>query len=709
MTKVKPFARFLLSMRNLILLVITLAIIISPLVHASEIQDDWDENVITNLLQNIVPIYLQRLGESEATLIGSGSSWNSDYEQSMVFEYIGDQEQPSSFNIVLARDGRLLAYGYYDSFNSYYYPDATRFPKYTDMEVIKLAQEFIERLLPEAKGHYGEAIIRYPSPLEANISFPHLVAGIPVYDDGIIVSLNLNNGRVNSLRNWRFNHDKINLPNISEPLLEPQAAWSSLFTQIPLRLSYSLSLSQYGGDNFQKVLSYNWLDHEPFVIEANIGDIQGLYTRLAPHPSSYAYDYGYRSYHRPLSDEEMSLYQLPTKYINSELAWYILEGCPGVNLNNMEIVNALYILDGSRSTPTYFVFLESQDDSNTWYACQFDAFTGELVSFERSVIAYDASLKERDKEDLDRSAFNLMQTIMPEKVFSLEQNPGLQFSHVEGYYEVVFNPLLAGIPDTTVQYRSLWDKTNQSLIYYSSYSSTDYPLAKQQAFKPLTELKALDEITAIVMDNLPFSLYWQVAVDPYTQFLDENAEAKLIYVNNEMPYMMIDPFDGSIMVSNMAESVDYEALIQGEYQEKLVKTADFLKLPLHVVSNLEQGITQSEFLRMLKQLDYGRSDYPSAEYAYDAQYDLVVPQFKVTPDHQLTGIEAVSLMVNKLGYRGIARLWGAFSNPYQVQDNQASYIAVAAWLKLIDFHDFEPHKIYTHKDTILLFYNCLSR
>lgn len=234
-----------------------------------------------------------------------------------------------------------------------------------------------------------------------------------------------------------------------------------------------------------------------------------------------------------------------------------------------------------------------------------------------------------------------------------------------------------------------------------------------QEFPTTANVKSLDDLYALALDGYAPAYIIQPVYDETGK--QTNYESHLVYLlaeENRYDANTLDVIDyNGYPVDTTVPAYDD---IAGHWSEaaanKLLETGIYF-----AGGSLkpDQAVTQAEFLTLVAQVVSGRASFPTDTDLLKYFLNMgVLTRDQVHPDQAITRMEAVTYLLNAMGFQKAANIPGIYNCPFtDVTDTpDTGYAAIAGGLGLVstETDTFHPKDTLTRAQAITMLYNYLN-
>lgn len=625
-----------------------------------------------------------------------------------------NDDEYNSISVRAGKDGKIFAYekDAARENESPYTTQAPSFPKLSQNECQKIAEDFLKKVLVSAEGYRFDKANNQISLESQNIIADLLVNGLetPVC---LRLRLDLENGEVSSFRRDDITYNLINAYPSARPTVSLADAREKLSGTYQLLPVYAAVTDAEDGKPKKAELQYiNYSDQNQY-IDAHTGKIvipAQIYAALSNGDKEAGAGAREEAADKGLSDAEQEGIEKLSDVLDTKKLDEILRQMPELGLGGLELVSSNYSYN--KETQQYLAHIDytkETPDEIFWKSAMLDAKTGELLNFYATSYRDDGEKKKDTltKQQAEEKASAFLQKyqaadfakteLFPERMTELGDT--LYFAEkVNGYfYPENYFTISINLQDGTIK------------NYNKTFEETEFGSAEGI----LSEEEAMEHFRKLFQTKLKY------AVIPISW---EENKAMLVYVNETEKYTYgVDAktgealhFDYSQMVTEPSAYTDItddkEILALAEYGigfpdkefQKAKPLSEFamLQLLLSAFQNWYAPYTQEDIDR-----------------AYQDAYSLqILPKGQRQEDRQITRIEYMKALLDASGYKSAANLKNiykiGYSDAADIPEQYQGYAALAQGMGLAKGDGqgrLLPNAVITREQAAIILYHFMNR
>ena len=641
------------------------------------------------------------------------------------------QTDNAFWNVSIRPNGELLSYNHYvynSGFDDYRLNEI-RFPKIDQEEAVEIALQWLKEKIPQLR----ERITMQPRNIsyyrggDYSIEFGYNLDGIPLASDGLNISVNASNGMIRNF--YRNDSHGLTFANIedTENIISLDEATEAAKKNLGLQMYYSTyDYNNYANELTEAKLYYAWHNvPDGYFFDAKSGELFApplLETILATagmaKDNIMVYGKGGETAYSEarLSPEEMTNIAMYDGVKTADEAFQVLLSYPELGINDSY---SIIMADYSRSYNdekqiNLSMGMNSQIDGRQIYLTM-DATTGDISNFdafyfnsERKEAQIDIKKAEEIIESfVKRAKADLWESLgSPEtrdNRFNYTGNEYFRFPRQENGI-LVQNEFIFGQVDLTTGYLSAFGMNWTNNIKFPEPKQI---ITEENAFAALFDEGSLE---------LSYLSIYNEAEEVARQQVLLSYNAKLIYTSSNLFNLLIDAFTGEVINArdNSKVAFAYTDLEGHEQAEQIIKVLSFLAIP---ETNTEDKlfrpmdiITQEDWLKWIFSLMTGYTN-PYGEVSLSiAQASGILKASEVEPEAKMGSLDCLDLLLRFTpSYRYLSNDLSVFVNPLNLEPQQATIVALASGLEMIDISTFIVQTEITRAEAAMMLYNYLSR
>ncbi|RVU55030.1 YcdB/YcdC domain-containing protein [Anaerosphaera multitolerans] len=565
----------------------------------------------------------------------------------------------------------------------------------TKAEINEVVKEFLNKIDENILKNYREAEFRISAKNGyASADYVRYVNEIPVINDSISISVDLNSKRVN---NYNKSHastvfkdgsfpkksDAISLEKAKEVLMEKEPLILSYF--IVDRYNEPKSIGVYAQKDSNKpidALSGNLVEDEIYNIANGFGGMGGMAMETASDTAEKSVDL------TPVEKNEIeTLKNLKTiedakKEVVSKLE---LSELKFQNYNIGKRYNSKYVYELEygleKNEPKISISIDAQNLEILNY------YTYENLPAQKATLSREEALVIA-KTFTEKVSQRLNNLDIENPIYqSSDYRTYITFPRMENSHPVLENGVSLNIDNSTKKIAS----------YNLEFTEAKF----DDISKSIEVDKALDE----AVKNLEFREYYAYVKD----------EPKLLYTfkNNASP--IIRASDG-VLLNRSGEEVTesklvYENIDKSKYKDEINYLIS-INIGVPNITNLKDKIKVSDFIYLLNSLD-GSIPYNKEDIKSSIRYSRFENISEEDMDKNTLNKQAIRWILNSEYYFGLNNAKDVFSKDVfkdysAIAPEDKAYYFLAYSLSLYDYEEANPEKELTHEDALHLIYNLLK-
>lgn len=663
-----------------------------------------------------------------------------DSENKNVWYLTWQSKDGSSASISVRVDdtGKILGY---DSWKDTYYSQTKKFPKVSNQEAKRIADEFLAKVNPAAASivKYQENTQDYLNDSSYYFNYYRTENGIPYYNNSVNISVNKNSGEVTSYYlNWT---DGLVFPS-AKGVIGIEEAQQYYKDNIGLKLMYRYA---YENDAIKLYAVYTPAFDNNYAIDALTGEkvklaegYYGPYYGGMEEMASKAMD-SLRGQSQNLTPEELKAVEETSKLITKDQAEKIARDSKYTGLT------ADFILESSNLSREYPVRTEfswylsfrkeaaGTETENKYVSVTINARTGEIKGFYVSAPYSATAVAKYDKAVSKKAAEDFLKEFKPE-LFSQSEYDEDAYGYIiyesgvkptqysfryvrkvngayfpDNYLNVDYDAVNGKVTGFNmnwfdIEFPSIDKAVDKSMIYGKMFSEIGLELQYKAKYTDTATLRILPRSAAIPELVLVYALK-----PNKPNYFDINDGTLLNY--DGKPYKETKPVVYTDIKGHYAENKINALAENGIYLEgtefkpdQAINQLDYLMLVSKVMANsywqpLTLNSTQQEIDNF---------------YSYMIR-EGVLKQEEKDPKAVVNRETAVKFMINALKYGEVAQLKDIyivdFKDKSEISTDLTGYVAIAQGFKIIsgDGGRFNPKNNLTRAEAAVMIYNYLQR
>lgn len=605
-----------------------------------------------------------------------------------------------------------------DILNYYSYTDGKydytrRLSKFTDEELLNIADEFLNNVNPSWEEEFPEnkrGVYHNGSFGSVYVTMPRYVNGIPFCNNRVNIEIDNQTGRVTSMD---ADYTYADAPDI-ENVMDIPSAEKVFITNGKMNLSY-----MDAGEN-KAILVYK-PENQYMIIDATSGEKleyngeTNLYTMADSAVAGYVTEESAKIELTP--EERKNVAELGSLIGEATLVTYA-KSIEGLQLDKANFISLSY--QKRYNSDEYIAILDyifiDEDGKETSASVSLNAKTCELLSY-YSYVPYDYDENPAPKvsrEEAEKAAAEFAKKYAPEfEKCSIDEYNGEYY----GTHYVTFTRHENGVPFNNHRISISVEGESGRITSFDKAWNNDYEFESTEGI--LTAEQAMGKY----IKDAPVALSYENLNDNYN--MNSKADIKAIYTQISSYNYIISAHSGDLLDYDGKTISEKEKVIpddiKGHYGEEAISAllnAEIIELNKgEAVFRPDDTIKQSELLNFVFGLsNYGIYPAKADEILMKAVGMELISNDEWSPDELQTRKDGAKYIVRALGSENIAVLTDIFKCGFAdddiIPEVYKGYIALAKGFGVVkgdENGNFNPDNNLTRADAAIMIYNYLNR
>jgi len=689
-----------------------------------------NEDVAVNLESVLLGIKAKIEIPEELTEFTYDYDNNSSYGQYWSFMW-RDEDYKNSLSISCDKDGNIFSYRLRNN------KEKNSVPKFLKEELQAKAEAFIEKIMPDVKGHlkFQKALFNGVYSGGYIYQFDRIENGILMPDNSVRVTVDYETGEVTALNaSWEYD---ITIPD-GEVKITREQAQEKIGEKVEMKLTYRNKTEEVDGKKVTKAFLVYQPDKSYVAVDAKTGEVYETVNEYISVQGSVNESMAEDSANKlmsagGLSEQEIAKIDELKDLISKESAIALVENDKRLLFDeHLNAVSArLYQnYDENKEAQEYVWRItfndirgdadyQAKDTFRAYATASINAGTGELISYRSNV----RSSYDYDKEQWNGLKVNytkaeaqkILEDFVKEKVAEKFENSVLSNDGSSGYVlkYIANQPVYGG-------YDFNYNRVNEGVEYSYNriYGSVDgvtgkiysfgYSWDDDVIFESPKGAMSPEEAYKHYVDNDGFELVYEINQKHYISETEDlkiedkyrlEKEVRLVHRTNINP-SYVSPFTGKqLSYDGMEYKKETEKNftdISGHWAERAIRLMTDLEVTFEEEDFLpKKAVSEKEFSEALEKLGYYSRNEEKEE------------------DTEFTKLDAIKVLIEKLNLTKVAKLQNIYKTDgidlTNMNPEDVGYIALARGLGIISAEgEFISNKELTRAEFSVILVNLLS-